>query len=103
MLDDTCYFLPCSTAEEASILTALCNDPITLGLIGSMIFRDAKRPITKKLLQRIDLRAVLDLTDRSALLADVKKVFVDELFMTPAEPLEPEIERMAVEFSRAKS
>ena len=59
MLDDTCYFLPSPTAEEAAILTALCNDPITRGLIGSLIFRGAKRPITKKLLQRLDLSAVL--------------------------------------------
>ena len=62
MLDDTCYFLPCPTAEEASILTALCNDRITQGLLGSLIFRDNKRPITKKLLQRVDLLAVLQQT-----------------------------------------
>ena len=60
MLDDTCYFLPCQTAVEAAVLAALCNDPITLGLINSISFRDAKRPITKQLLQRLDFTAVLE-------------------------------------------
>ena len=39
MLDDTCYFLPCSTAAEAAVLTALCNDPITLGFLRCASFR----------------------------------------------------------------
>ena len=55
MLDDTCYFLPCSSAQEAAVLTALCNDPITLAFLGSASFKSAKRPVTKALLQRIDL------------------------------------------------
>ena len=103
MLDDTCYFLPCSTAVEASILVALCNDPITLGLLGSISFRDAKRPITKKRLQRIDFHAVLESTDRFALLAEAKKVLVDELGVSPREPLNPAVDRMAVEFRGANS
>lgn len=103
MLDDTCYFLPCSTALEASILVALCNDPITLGLLGSISFRDAKRPITKKRLRRIDFHAVLESTDRRALLAEIKKVLVDKLGMPLHEPLNRAVDRMAVEFRGAKS
>jgi hypothetical protein len=98
MLDDTCYFLPCSTAAEASILAALCNNPITLGLIGSMSFRDAKRPITKRLLQRIDLRTLLKMTDRGSLLAGAKKALVDELSRSPDEPVEQAVERLDVAF-----
>src|SRR5262249_9394807 len=45
MLDDTGYFLPCSTAFQAAALTALCNDPIALDLIRAASFADAKRPI----------------------------------------------------------
>ena len=47
MLDDTCYFLPCPSAVEAAFLLALCNDPITLGLIGSICFRDANARLRK--------------------------------------------------------
>lgn len=60
MLDDTCYFIPCHSLEQAVFLTSLLNNPICLEFINSHIFVDAKRPITKKLLQRIDLKALLN-------------------------------------------
>ena len=69
MLDDTGYFLPCSGLEQAAFLTALLNEPASLGLMESLIFGHAKRPVTKALLQRIDLQAVFDHADRPALLA----------------------------------
>ncbi|MBA3389012.1 MAG: hypothetical protein H0U02_06555 [Rubrobacter sp.] len=47
----------------------MLNDPICLELVRSMSFADSKRPITKKLLQRIDLRVLLDQTDKQSLLA----------------------------------
>jgi hypothetical protein len=67
MLDDTCYGLPCSSAPEAAALAALCNDPTALAFLESATFRGAKRPITKALLQRLDLRAVLGRADRGRL------------------------------------
>jgi hypothetical protein len=99
MLDDTCYFVACSTAEEAAVLTALCNDPITLALVRSASFRDAKRPVTKALLQRIDLGAILDRTDRDSLLTRAAVVMDDELAARPVEPLSQIVERMKREFS----
>jgi hypothetical protein len=63
MLDDTCYFLPCSSAEQAAFLTSLLNDPLCKEFIRSIAFIDAKRPITKKLLQRIDLRILYEEVD----------------------------------------
>ena len=59
MLDDTCYFLPCKTIDQASILAQVLNGPEAQDLIRALVFRDAKRPITKALLQRIDLKALL--------------------------------------------
>jgi hypothetical protein len=100
MLDDTCYFLPCSTALEAAVLTALCNDPITLGLIGSISFRDAKRPITKKLLQRLDFLAILERADRRSLLARAQAVFRDELATKPADAIADVVRGMEHEFRR---
>jgi hypothetical protein len=48
-------------------------------LLRSTSFPDAKRPITKGLLQRLDLRAILDRTDRRGLLARAEAVLADEL------------------------
>ncbi len=39
MFDDTCYFLPCSSAPEAAALAALCNDPLTLAFLRAPVFR----------------------------------------------------------------
>ena len=72
MLDDTCYFIACNSAEQTAFLTALLNDPLCLELIQSIAFLDAKRPITKKLLQRINLRALYSKVNRQAHVLRVK-------------------------------
>jgi hypothetical protein len=69
MIDDTGYFLACGTAEQAALVAALLDDEAAQGLLRALCFRDAKRPITKAILQRIDLRAIAARADRSALLA----------------------------------
>ncbi len=68
MFDDTCYFLACASSRQAAIVVSLLNDPVCLDLLSSIAFWDAKRPITKKLLQRIDLLALLRHTEREPLL-----------------------------------
>jgi hypothetical protein len=73
MLDDTCYFIPCYSPKEAAFLVSLLNDSLCLSLINSMIFLDAKRPITKKLLQRIDLVSLFNLVDRKTLVSRANK------------------------------
>lgn len=69
VLDDTCYFLPFINGTEAAVVTAmLCSEEV-LGLIDSLVFWDSKRPITKKLLSRIDISKLpsdKDLIMRSA-------------------------------------
>jgi hypothetical protein len=67
LFDDTCYLAPCSSAEQACILAALLNEPACLSFLNSLIFLDSKRPITKKVLQRLDLAALLRQVDRRAL------------------------------------
>ena len=57
-LDDTCYFLPFEDAETAAMVTALLNHDTTRRFIGTLTMPGAKRPITKRLLRRIDLDAV---------------------------------------------
>jgi methylase of polypeptide subunit release factors len=55
LLDDTCYLLPCETAREAKGHAEKLNGPIAQRLIAALTFRDAKRPITKAILQRVDI------------------------------------------------
>lgn len=55
MVDDTCYQLDFDSLEEAKcILDALNTDEIC-SLLQSLVFKDAKRVITKSLLMRLDL------------------------------------------------
>ena len=55
VLDDTCYFLPFQTEEDAKIIVALLNSRAAEGFFRSFIFWDAKRPITAQLLTSLDL------------------------------------------------
>lgn len=67
-LDDTCYLLPFAQAAEAALVLAMLRGPLARGFLRSLVFPDAKRPITKKLLQRLDLRAVARDTPRADLI-----------------------------------
>jgi hypothetical protein len=58
VFDDTCYFVACRSADEADALAAILNSAASLALIRSLLFTDAKRPITKALLQRVDVGAL---------------------------------------------
>jgi hypothetical protein len=69
MFDDTCYFIACPSAQHAAFIASLLNDPLSLAFIHSIVFWDSKRPITKKILQRIDLAALLDAVDQTSLLS----------------------------------
>lgn len=68
MLDDTGYFLACRTPEQAALAASLLNGPDALGLLRALTFAGAKRPVTKAVLQRLDLLRLLDHADRPALL-----------------------------------
>jgi hypothetical protein len=57
VLDDTCYLLPFAEGRHAAVAAALLrSDPVS-DLLTALMFSDSKRPVTKKLLQRIDLAA----------------------------------------------
>lgn len=55
MLDDTCYFFPCPTEEEAFFWVKLLNSEVCIHFLHSLVFLDAKRPVTIEILNRIDL------------------------------------------------
>jgi len=58
VLDDTCYFLPCHSRDEAQLLAQLLNSDIAKEFFSALIFWDSKRPITAGLLRRLDLLAL---------------------------------------------
>lgn len=74
MFDDTCYFVPCSSAQQASFVLSLLNDDLCYDFFQSIIFWDAKRPITKKILQRINLDALLVQVDKQLLLTRASNI-----------------------------
>ena len=54
MIDDTSYFLPFDSYEKAYIAMLILNSDKIQLFLKSVAFLDAKRPYTKKVLQRID-------------------------------------------------
>src|SRR5262249_10440594 len=56
VLDDTSYFVPCQTKDQADFLAALLNSPTAREFYSALAFWDTKRPITADLLGRLDLR-----------------------------------------------
>jgi len=55
VFDDTCYHLSCESAADAHLVSRILNADCSRELLNSLIFWDAKRPITTEALQRLDL------------------------------------------------
>ena len=77
LCDDTCYMLPCESALQAAVATALLNHPVTIQFIKSIAFLDSKRPITKAILKRIDLIALARHVSPNEIRPEIQKVFYD--------------------------
>ncbi len=55
-VDDTCYFFPCKSKNEAEFWVENLNSSDCRAFIESLVFQGAKRPITIDVLKRIDFR-----------------------------------------------
>ncbi|MEL6720516.1 MAG: hypothetical protein AAFP82_17550, partial [Bacteroidota bacterium] len=60
MLDDTCYFIGFDSLEMAQVAQEILNDEVVQNFLRSIIFPNAKRPITKDVLMRIDIQKAYD-------------------------------------------
>jgi len=60
VVDDTCYFIPCESKVEAIFMSNLLNSDPCLSFLQSLIFFDAKRPITIDILNTIDFKRLAD-------------------------------------------
>lgn len=66
VFDDATYLLPFTDPFECAAALALLVGQEASDLIASLAFWDSKRPVTKKLLQRINLLAIAEATDQTA-------------------------------------
>lgn len=73
IFDDTCYFIPCSNAKEAAFVCSILNNALTLKFLESLIFWDSKRPVTKRLLQRMDLKSLFQNMNRDEVIAQAER------------------------------
>lgn len=60
VVDDTCYFIPCESKAEAQFFSDLLNSETAQRFISSLVFTDAKRPVTIDVLKRIDLKKLAE-------------------------------------------
>jgi hypothetical protein len=58
LLDDTCYFFPCASERECDALLSLVRSRPAREFWASLMFRDAKRPVTAQLLNLLDFAAL---------------------------------------------
>lgn len=64
MVDDTAYFLPFATREDAREAASYLNAPEALDFLRAHSFSDDKRPLTTELLRSIDMEALIRRVDR---------------------------------------
>src|SRR6185369_1740835 len=67
MLDDTCYLLGFDSLGQAAVALGLLNSQPVQDFLKSIVFPDAKRPYTKDVLMRIDLRKVASLVSPTSI------------------------------------
>ena len=72
MVDDTCYFLPCTNRDEAVLFADLLNSKAAHEFLHAFIFWDAKRPITADILKRLDLIALAKMLHKDQYLAQYR-------------------------------
>ena len=58
VLDDTCYFVPCKNEQQARRLVRGLGAAEVQSFLASLVFWDAKRPITARLLGNLNLQGM---------------------------------------------
>jgi hypothetical protein len=64
MVDDTCYFIPCASKQEAEFFAELLNSETAQRFVSALVFTDAKRPVTVNVLKRVDLQRLAERAGR---------------------------------------
>ena len=58
ILDDTAYFLPCWSSDEANLVAGLLNSAEAKAFLSSYVFWDNKRPITMGVLSQLSMESL---------------------------------------------
>ena len=66
VFDDTCYFLPCQNGLQARFIHALICSRQCQELLDSMVFYDSKRPLTKDILNLLNIEKIARFMNREA-------------------------------------
>ena len=74
VLDDTCYMLGFDKKNQAIFVHKLLTSDIAQKFIGSLVFKDNKRPITVALLNRINIESI---AKKMNMHDEYKKLFTD--------------------------
>lgn len=77
MLDDTSYFISFDNYDVAYVCMLLLNCEKVQNFLYSISFKDAKRPYTKKVLQRLDLKKCIDIITIDDLIQTEKALNLD--------------------------
>ena len=90
MVDDTSYFISFPTYETAYTAMLLLNSDKVQSYISSIAFLDAKRPYTKKVLEKINFHAITQTLSTEDIFETERKLGLDKFYT----------ENMLVEFGR---
>lgn len=97
VFDDVCYFASFQDLDQAALVAAILGSRPAQDLIDSLVFTDSKRPITKKLLQRIDLSVLVKLNSISEIVSSAKQLAEETGAWPPSdEQLEAALEALMI-------
>jgi hypothetical protein len=82
MLDNTCYYLSFDDFDEAYISMLILNSQLVKNFLKNIAFLDSKRPFTKKILKRINIKKCLKILSLEDLKKIEKELNIDEI-ITP--------------------
>lgn len=82
MLNDGCYYLSFDNFYEAYITMLILNSQLVKNFLKNIAFLESKRPFSKKILKRIDIRKCLKILSLEDLKKIEKELNIDEI-ITP--------------------
>ena len=80
MTDDTSYFICFPTYNTAYTAMLILNSDKVQEFLLSIAFLDAKRPFTKKVLERIDFSKILQTISANELIETERKLSLNKYF-----------------------
>ena len=102
VVDDASYVLGFDDGHQAAMCFAMLTSQAASDLLDSLVFWDAKRPINKKLLQRIDLLAVADMSAPDLLAASASRAAA-ELRLSAPESWQSVLDQLRSSWSESNS